>query len=238
MAGRVAYYGGIVKDGLILDLDAAKKDSYPTTGTVWSDISGNSNNGTLINGPTFNSDNGGSIVFDGVNDTVDCGNSTTLNSSNITYNTWVRRTASWEFNGSCLFWAKPNGTYTGNGFYIELFTTGTNFLDVITDGASINRFRDTTNANSRFPLNTWVNFCFTLNGSTPKMYFNGVDSTIVITGTNAITPTNSTKYLMSNSPAYGNYTKGDVSQTSIYNRALSAQEVLQNYNALKGRYGL
>ena len=68
MAGRIAYYGGIVKDGLVLNLDAAKTDSYPKIGTAWNDISGNRNNSTLTNGPTFDSRNGGSIVLDGVND--------------------------------------------------------------------------------------------------------------------------------------------------------------------------
>ena len=63
MAGRIAYYGGIVTNGLVLDLDAAKKDSYPGTGTSWRNIAGNSNNGTLTNGPTFNSNNGGSIAL-------------------------------------------------------------------------------------------------------------------------------------------------------------------------------
>ena len=88
MAGRIAYYGGIVKDGLILDLDAAKRDSYPSSGTVWNDISGFQNNGTLINGPTFNSSNGGSIVFDGVDDYVQCAGSFPLTSATII--TWIR----------------------------------------------------------------------------------------------------------------------------------------------------
>ena len=228
----------IVANGLVLYLDAANTKSYVSGSTTWSDLSRTGANGTLIGVPGYSGSNGGSIVFDGVKDTVDCGNSNTLNSSNITYNTWIRRTASWEFQGSCLFWAKPNGTFNGNGFYIEPFTGGRNFFTVITNGSAGNFFRDITNANSRFPLNTWVNFCFTLNGSTPNIYFNGVDSTISISGTNAITSTNSTKYLMNNSPAYGNYTKGDISQTSIYNRALTAQEVLQNYNATKTRFGL
>ncbi len=70
MAGRIAYYGNIVKDGLVLLLDAAKKDSYPGSGTLWRDVSGNGNNGTLTNGPIFNSNNGGSVVFDGSNDYV------------------------------------------------------------------------------------------------------------------------------------------------------------------------
>ena len=75
MAGRVAYTGGIVRNGLVLNLDAAKRDSYPKTGTVWSDISGNGNNG-ILNGatgglPSYNSANGGYISFDGTDDYVD-----------------------------------------------------------------------------------------------------------------------------------------------------------------------
>jgi hypothetical protein len=63
----------IVTDGLVLYLDAANQKSYPGTGTTWNDLSGNGNNGTLVNGPTFNSDNNGSIVFDGVDDYVNFG---------------------------------------------------------------------------------------------------------------------------------------------------------------------
>ena len=70
MSGRIAYYGGIVTNGLVLDLDAGKRDSYPGSGTVWNDVSGFINNGTLVNGPTFNSANGGSILFDGINDNI------------------------------------------------------------------------------------------------------------------------------------------------------------------------
>ena len=72
MAGRISYYGNIVKDGLVLDLDAAKRDSYPGVGTAWNDISGFRNNGTLVNGPTYNPTNAGSIVFDGASDKVEC----------------------------------------------------------------------------------------------------------------------------------------------------------------------
>ena len=60
----------IITDGLVLALDAANSRSYPGTGTTWSDLSGNGNSGTLTNGPTFNSGNGGSIVFDGVDDNI------------------------------------------------------------------------------------------------------------------------------------------------------------------------
>ena len=65
----------VVEDGLVLALDAGNTKSYPGSGTTWTDLSGNGNNGTLTNGPTYSSSNGGSIVFDGVNDFVDISNS-------------------------------------------------------------------------------------------------------------------------------------------------------------------
>lgn len=76
----MSIYGGpdIITDGLVFCLDAANSKSYPGTGTAWTDLSGNDNNGTLTNGPTFDSSNGGSIVFDGVNDQVNCGNITEI----------------------------------------------------------------------------------------------------------------------------------------------------------------
>ena len=89
MAGRIAYYGNIVKDGLVLDLDAAKRDSYPGSGTFWKDISGGGGNGTLINGPTFSSGNGGSIVFDGVDDYVNIPNNNSP-ITNLTYEIILR----------------------------------------------------------------------------------------------------------------------------------------------------
>ena len=63
----------VVTNGLVLALDAADRNSYPGSGTAWTDISGRGNTGTLTNGPTYSSANGGSIVFDGTNDYVDCG---------------------------------------------------------------------------------------------------------------------------------------------------------------------
>ena len=64
----------IVTDGLVLCLDASDPQSYSGSGNTWSDRSGNGSNGTLTNGPTFDSDNKGSLVFDGVNDYINFGN--------------------------------------------------------------------------------------------------------------------------------------------------------------------
>jgi hypothetical protein len=82
------YSPKIITDGLVLYLDAANTRSYPTNGTIWSDLSRNNNNGTLINGPTFNSANGGSIVFDGVDDRVSR-NSAIDTGQNFTINAWI-----------------------------------------------------------------------------------------------------------------------------------------------------
>ena len=81
-----------VTNGLVLSLDAANTKSYPKSGTTWTDLSGNSNNGTLTNGPTFSAVNGGCIVFDGVDDYVDVSDASTLNSNTQTINIWYNAT--------------------------------------------------------------------------------------------------------------------------------------------------
>jgi len=85
----VGYNPRIVTDGLVLALDAGNTKSYPGSGTTWTDLSGNGNTGTLTNGPTFDSANGGSIVFDGTNDYVQVTGSITVTSA--TFITWIKR---------------------------------------------------------------------------------------------------------------------------------------------------
>jgi len=87
----------ISTSGLVLALDAANTKSYPGSGTTWTDMSGNNNNGTLTNGPTFNSANGGSIVFDGSNDFVTLGNQSVLGFTNgiFSVEAWVYIPNSW-----------------------------------------------------------------------------------------------------------------------------------------------
>jgi hypothetical protein len=97
MATRYNYTGGIVTNGLVLNLDAAKTDSYPGTGSIWRDLSGNSNNGTLTNGPTFSGiGKQASIVFDGSDDKVYCGSGSTIDfnvSQSFTTCCWAYLTA-------------------------------------------------------------------------------------------------------------------------------------------------
>ena len=226
MAGRISYYGGIVTQGLVLDLDAGKRDSYIGSGTVWRDISNNQNNGTLVNGPTFNSGNGGSIVFDGTNDTV---TSTSFNVDYITIHTWVKFNNFTNYNEIVCKWRESDTNYS--------YT----LLSNITNGAIrfwINTSTNTAVVNNGGTMLTGIWNCIssTFNGTTSSIYLNGtLIQSVSVSGIikNSDVVVNIGNRISNNYPMNGN-----IAQTLIYNRALSASEVLQNYNATRGRFGL
>ena len=223
MAGRVAYYGNIVKDGLVLDLDAAKRDSYPGSGTTWNDIASGVITGSLVNGPTFNSGNGGSIVFDGVNDFVSF--------STITNNTYT-----------IDFWYKMGGN---DGSYGYFASSGDNGL-AISEGGTLNGliygqfyYWNGVGLNNLgiIPSTTnWNHICALINTSINniQIYGNGNQSSTTTVTSMSTSITNIGRYITSNL----NFLKGNLASYKVYNRALSTTEVLQNYNATKGRYGL
>ena len=224
MAGRISYLGGIVTQGLVLDLDAAKRDSYVGTGTAWNDISGNRNNGTLINGPTFNPGNGGSIVFDGTNDTV---TTTSFNVDYITIHTWVKFNNFTNYNEIVGKWRDSDTNYS--------YT----LLSNITNGAIrfwINTSTNTAVVNNGGTMLTGIWNCIssTFNGTTSSIYLNGtLIQSVSVSGIikNSDVVVNIGNRISNNYPMNGN-----IAQTLIYNRALSSTEILQNYNATKGRY--
>ena len=237
------YSPKIITDGLVLYLDAANTRSYPTTGTIWSDLSRNNNNGTLINGPTFNSSNGGSIVFDGVNDYVDCGSSTNLNFGifNYTLNVWFRTNTNTRRTILSRFDYDGIGVIE-RGYYIDVLSTGKIRTAFETNG---NNFRITDSLTS---VNTNSYFYVTAvrtNQTTISVYVNGTfeTSNTLINGTptniNTVTAPFSVGLRSDyQTPTFTNYFVGSVANVKIYNKALSAQEVLQNFNATKSRFGL
>jgi len=227
MAGRIAYYGNIVTNGLVLDLDAAKRDSYPGSGTSWRDISGLQNNGTLINGSIFDSNNAGSIVFDGVDDYVNIPHNAIFNlTTAITICIWYKTSTTVDAYLT---------TKADDSFYLAIGPTGTtaNKMSFYLNGTSGGWFQTLANA----ATGLWTQVTATWNGSTSNLYLNGIlDNSgsrpgTMLTGTNPV-------YIGYRPASPKPYYSGSISQTQIYNRALSAAEVLQNYNALKGRYGL
>jgi hypothetical protein len=232
MAGRIAYTGGIVTNGLVLNLDAAKRDSYPGVGTSWRDIVSNTVTGSLLNGPTFNSGNGGSIVFDGVDDGVSI-----QHNSNIDIRNQITMECFFKLNSFTPGGPSADRTaliIKSYSYYLTINTTGK--IDTYFYGTNTGAYYT---SNSSVSLNQWTQAVVTFNGNTVNWYINGnLDKSQSQTGT--ITPDQNAdlgigREVFAN---YGRGLNGTISKVLIYNRALSASEVLQNYNALKGRFGL
>jgi len=242
MAGRITYYGGVVKDGLVLDLDAAKRDSYPGNGIVWTDVSGFQNIGTLTNGPTFDSNNGGSILFDGVDDEVLVGNDRYTMVSAMTWDIWVKRISDGNVFNMMMSNFMPYMAFRGtnSGSDINKFNVA---YRTVTGVTTTQRNLLTTGAT--FSNNIWYNFTYSLlydlqnQLATAKIYVNGVFNTSSSNNSDSVyQPSVGSRLRL------GNYTSnqfpfpGNISNFKIYHKILSDSEVLQNYNALKGRYGL
>lgn len=240
MAGRIGYYGGIIRDGLVLHLDAAKKDSYPGSGTTWNDISGNNYTGTLTNNPSFNKNEKGSISFDGVDDYVtNIGTASTFsfiqNTGIFTIDSWVRP----NLLGTAMYFIGNNdGTTTRRGFYIGKLANDNGWITITygTAGQTTLNFQQ----NGFYTDTNWVNVVISANGTNAVAYKNGVQF-----GTSSTMTTFSTgdSYRslgigrINNSPTLNNWV-GDISNTRIYNRYLTPDEIIRNYNSTKGRYGL
>jgi len=208
------FYGPkIITNGLVLYLDAANRNSYPGSGTSWYDLSGNGNTATLTNGPTFNSSNGGSIVFDGADDRVDSINVSSL--TNMTIELWIYDTRS-SGQRDILTYNGNSGAYTFNG---TSFRTDGNGL-----GGRL--FNGVGNP----PLNQWYRFCYVKNN---ELYINQT----MYTGTGSDNSYGTLSFANSRSDV-GNLLNGRISSIKIYNRNLTSTEILQNYNATKSRFGL
>ena len=226
----------IVTSGLVLHLDAANKKSYPGSGTTWFDISGNGNSGSLVNGPVYSSNQGGSIVFDGVDDFVSFGNFTASSLPSGSISSWVRL-ASGGLTFQVIAAKRTAGDVTGFDYELDLSSTGTNIRGLVSNGTNLNIIT----GNTTLSFNVWYLLTFTWSGAALNVYLNGISDATPLTQTISV-PSLSTRPfdigVGRETSAAQRYYKGNISNTLLYNRALSAQEVLQNYNAQKARFGL
>jgi len=220
--------GKIVTNGLVLALDAADKNSYPGSGTTWTDLSGNNNSGSLINSPTFNSANGGSIVFNNGSSQylTTSYNIEAATSNNLqTFCSWLYGTS----NNNSFFGSSASST--GQFHLILTFSSGQlqfggSYFGGIGGESVVNV---AVSANS-----TWNCGCVVKTAAqTFDVYFNGSK---VITGATRLANASSTF-------SFGRwwntqYVPARIASAQVYNRALSSTEVLQNYNAQKSRFGL
>jgi hypothetical protein len=208
----------------VLCLDATNRRSYPGTGTTWTDLSGNGSNGTLTNGPTFDIANGGSIVFDGTNDYVSLTGS--ISTSSATFIAWIIRSGNQGLYDGILFSRSTN--VTGMNLYSnnQLGYHWNNTAYTWGSGLIIPDLEWCMCAVSVSPLFA-VAYLFTSNGVSFSKNNTNHSSTII----NNIE-------LARDFCCGGRHFKGNISCACIYNRALSIQEVQQNFNATRGRYGI
>jgi hypothetical protein len=227
----LAHSPRIITDGLVLCLDAGNTKSYPGSGTAWSDLSGQGNDGTLTNGPTYSSSNGGSLVFDGTNDYVNFGNSSVFNQSggkSFTITCWALFNTATQNHNPIFNKAATNGTWeytlglsSGRGVFWLTSSNGTSWVYPVV-GETIS-------------LNIWYYYSVGFN-------FANQVSFASINGKQIYTSSQTGIYNGSRAFEIGRHNdpvttmNGRISNLNFYNRALTPQEIQQNYNALKGRY--
>ena len=225
--------GNIVTNGLVLYLDAANYLSYTSGSTVWRDLSSSNNSGSLINGPTFSSGNAGSIVFDGVDDYVSLPNGLLSGTGSFTINQWIQSNN--PTIGGITFGNYPGSPYPPVNGNLQIFF-GTNFIGMWLDNTST--YLGTSPWNTTLPEFTTSPVMITAQrqGTTTYFYMNGQ---LKKTGSSSSTIGNSSQpFRLGINTVNSETYRGNIFTTQVYNRALSAQEVLQNYNATKGRFGL
>lgn len=206
------HYSSLITNGLVFNMDASFTPSYPKNGTTWYDISPSGNSGTLVNGPTYSTDGGGSIVFDGSDDSIYCTNFGI--SQNLTVSSWIK----------CTNVSGENNIVSKNGPYFMRISNSKIRFNLLTNvGGWLFQNGTTTLINSR-----WYNLVMTYDGSSFKGYINS----------NLEFNTSKTGAIVNDSPFYIGYTPeagenggfyGNISAVMVYNRSLSVSEILQNY---------
>ena len=235
----MSVYGGpdIVTDGLVLYLDAANTKSYPGSGIKWYDLSGYNNTFTLVNNPTFSTDDGGSLNFNGAsaqggnNQYAVSDSNFTVPSSVVSVQFFIKRNAITSSNFPAVFFCGSNGDFTsagGTGLLVS--SNNDNFYAAYYRGAS-----GGTSVSIIESANNIVNIAMTFDTNRTAYRNGGNPATASMT-----------QYSVSYSglayiglwQPFGRYINSKIYNLQIYNRSLSASEILINHNALKGRFGL
>lgn len=214
------YQGKIVTNGLVLCLDAADKKSYPGTGTVWTDRSGNGRTGTLVGGPTFNSANGGSIVFDGTSQYARIVLPSSISYSSFSHCAWIYA--------------------TNTTSYRTIIDTDNDKWSLFVNNGILTSWNPTYSTGYTINMNQWYYVAMAHTFVGPILFY--VNGQLIYTSTN-----NATRHTISyfgigagitNLSTADEFWHGRIAQATIYNRELTSQEIQQNFNATRGRFGI
>ena len=237
-------YSKIVKDGLVLWVDAMNDNSYPETGITWTDLSGNNNNATLINGPTFDTANGGSIVFDGTDDRATMPNDINLRMGTEDYSVeaWVNFNTLPGIGGAtttAVLFRQGAGSVTGCD--LSIFSGSIGYRINAAQGNGTVATSNLSPSASSISINNWYQFCITRQGTNISYYMTGSLVGTITSGLSAVTTSSAAAQSGSIGSVLngGNRTTGKIATVRIYkNVALTADQVRQNYNATRTRFGL
>lgn len=211
----------IIPSGLMLNLDASNRRSYPGSGTTWFDISGNDRNGTIIGSPTFTT-NYFSITGDSTYISIP-NSGLSPGTGDFTYSCWV------YFNS-----VDSNDTIFENGSWTDtlLFRYESTQFTVYSEGV----LRGTVSWTST--IGAWVNIVLLRSSNTVSCYINNTLTGTPFSMSLDINLANPNLFLMRSQHTTGQWTNGRISTFAIYNRALSTSEIERNFNILRGRYGV
>lgn len=229
----MGFYDGpsIVTNGLVLSLDAADRNSYPGSGTVWTDLTANRYSGTLTNGPTYSTLGGGSILFNTANHYVQFP-SINMASSLLSFTAFVKPDAFGAGNSNNAIVRKGDNNPTDYAFSLRdsKVALGVEYPDdsLIPAGNTI------------LTAGIWYHLAAVWNGSSVTFYINGIsDGTVALSAT--IVDDGKATYVGGRFLGAGTGAdafNGNIASVQMYNRVLSASEITQNYNAQKSRFGL
>jgi hypothetical protein len=215
----------VITTGLKLHYDASDPNSYPGTGNIWYDLSGNNRNGTLVNNSSYNSSvGGGALSFNGTNQYI---STTYIPNPTCTISIWFYNNLNYSDWNRGIFSTFALGNY--NGFYM-----GTSNIGSFSPSLNIwyNGNSSLSSISSVMTINKWYNITVTSGAGTISIYLNGVLKNTISGSTNHAGELN-----IGRTRFDSNYWSGYIGNTMVYDRVLSGTEALQNFNTLKSRFG-
>lgn len=222
----------IVRGDLEIWLDAKLKSNDIVTGTQWSDLSGNGNNGTLNSSPTYSSDGGGSVVFDGIDDYISVPNVLDTMPTSISFFAWVNL----DSLGTTTGVFSKNNISSEDRFYLLISSTGYVLFDFEEDNGGYTRAPSTT---SPLVVGEWSQIGVTWsNIDGIKIWKNGVNIYTAAAFTTLPRDGSYTDFWIgaAGSASPGLFIDGKISKATLYNKALSQTEIQHNYKIQKVRY--
>ena len=231
----------IVTSGLTIHLDASNVSSYPGSGTIWYDLSGNNNDGS-ISGATWLSNDNGIFDFDGINDNVRIAHNSDLSLNSTTQKTiqvWVKFDTLAALNTQVPVFGKLSSGFGFDGYWGGLFSNTGN-IRVVTNGTSIQR--STTTVTNPVSIDNWYLFTFisqiTSTVNTTKVYLNETEIASTAHGTDGYSESNPLYLGFIGSGVGSLYLNGKIGACYFYTKGLSLAEITTNYDATKAKYGL